>query len=261
MMKITMNLLLLLLSSVAAFRPALMPRSSALQLRVSPAILGGENTADSPWELPEDFSKVVRVEGGTLRTWDFPDNTRSAITCVLETDGRPLTADIQLWIGPDWTPYSMKVYSEDGSLRPIRTLIGTRNRSNTVAIRNTHSMEFPMNAVCSYAPSVVADLPKEIPKQLGKPVRVQGGAVYTTPFPPEVEQVQVLMNTDGRQLNARVELLNGPNNIKQTLEVFTNNGQANPLYIVMNAPGSRNVVRIVNIAPVEFPCEAWISEA
>ena len=32
---------------------------------------------------------------------------------------------------------------------------------------------------------------------------------------------------DGKQLNARVELLNAPNNPKQTFEVFTNNGELN----------------------------------
>ena len=35
---------------------------------------------------------------------------------------------------------------------------------------------------------------------------------------------QVILNTEGRQLKARIELLNAPNNPKQTYEIFTNNG-------------------------------------
>ena len=63
-----------------------------------------------------------------------------------------------------------------------------------------------------------------------------------------------MLNTDGKQLNARVELLNAPNNPKQTFEVFTNNGELNSLCVCFNIVDAGNTVRIVNLAPVEFPC-------
>ena len=65
---------------------------------------------------------------------------------------------------------------------------------------------------------------------------------------------------DGKQLNARVELLNAPNNPKQTFEVFTNNGELNSLCVCFNIIDAGNTVRIVNLAPVEFPCYIHLNE-
>ena len=72
--------------------------------------------------------------------------------------------------------------------------------------------------------------------------------------------LQRLLNTDGKQLNARVELLNAPNNPKQTFEVFTNNGELNSLCVCFNTIDPGNTVRIVNLAPVEFPCYIHLNE-
>jgi hypothetical protein len=61
-------------------------------------------------------------------------------------------------------------------------------------------------------------------------------------------------------LNARIELLNAPNNPKQTFEVFTNNGELNSLCVCFNTPDVGTTVRIVNLAPVEFPCYIHLKE-
>ena len=57
-------------------------------------------------------------------------------SCTLTSEGRPVNAEIQLWLGPDWTPFSLKAYSEDGKLRPIQTLVGTRNTAAMIEVRN-----------------------------------------------------------------------------------------------------------------------------
>ena len=70
-----------------------------------------------------------------------------------------------------------------------------------------------------------------------------------------------MLNTDGKQLNARVELLNAPNNPKQTFEVFTNNGELNSLCVAFNVPDASSTLRVINLSSVEFPCYIHLLES
>lgn len=197
----------------------------------------------------------VIVQGGSLRTWSTPTAERLQVS--MRTEGRPLNANIELWQGPDNTPQKLNIYIEDGDLRPLNAVIETPRGPNSVAIYNTGQLEFPFEAC------VEADMPDAVGLALsalepGSLRTVQGGALKSYPFAPPVESVQVILRTDGRPLNARIELLQGPNNQKQVMDVYTEDGMERPFFAVVETPGTGNVVRILNTAPMEYPMMASV---
>ena len=86
------------------------------------------------------------VQGGSLRTWSYRSPVIEQVQVVLSSDGRPLDADIELWHGPDNTPLKMRVYVENGQLRPFTSVIETPRGPNTIAVRNIGQIEFPITA-------------------------------------------------------------------------------------------------------------------
>jgi hypothetical protein len=261
------------LQSTPSYQPAQPAYSTAAPGQVAPPVNAGPggSVARSPsnapfmakYNAPKTTSEIfqditpVKVQGGSLRTCSF-DETVSRFTVFLKTTGRPLNANVELWQGPDNAPQKMSVYLEDGSKRPFRATVESPGSDNSISIRNTGQMEFPLTAGLEVDMDSESIGPSEILLGNSDSRIVQGGAVYTTPFPPAVQSVQVALKSDGRPLNARVELLQGPNNNKQVMEIYTEDGRERPFFVIIDTPGSGNVVRIVNTATVEFPLNAAI---
>ena len=162
----------------------------------------------------------------------------------------------------------MAVYVEDGKLRPVVCFMATPYGQNSVSIRNTAQLEYPIQSVLEAGQlyidderrgDVSATLQSKMQLlQNAKRQEIQGGAVMTKPFSSTVDSVQILIETNGRPLNCRIELLSGPNNVKQCMEVYTEDGQQRPFYTIMQTPGVGNTVRIVNTATIEFPILARV---
>lgn len=201
------------------------------------------------------IASPVTVQGRSLKTWAFPDRDIDKVHLVMKTDGRPLLANIDLWQGPQNTPQRISVYTEDGEVRPFSALIATTGiGSNVVRVVNAATLEFPLKA-CIVPSTVGGPLPT---MELNSPIVIQGGSLRTWSFEAPTKSVMVLIKTDGRPMNARIELLQGPNTIKQVMELYTEDGVERPFFAVMETPGSGNVVRVVNTAPMEFPLTASV---
>jgi len=199
---------------------------------------------DKPW---------LTVQGQSLRTWSFQSQAVEQVQVVLSTADGPLEAVVELWHGDDNEPVSMRVYGENGKLRPFNTVIGTPHGPNTVMVRNIGMIEWPISAKVSSENVVTPS-----PGAQDASVLIQGGSLRTYPFEPRVDSVEVLLSTDGRPLNARLELLQGPNSEKQVVELYTEDGLDRPCFFILATPGSGNVVRVVNTGPVAFPVFASV---
>ena len=200
-----------------------------------------------------NIDKPILVQGGSLRTWSYRSPLVERVQIVLSTEGRPLDAEVELWNGPDNTPFKMRVYVENGKHRPFTAIMETPRAPNTIAVRNIGQLEFPFAADL-----YTTDLEQPSQICLESSATIQGGALRTYPFDPFVDSVEVVLTTDGRPLNARIELLQGPNNNKQVIELYAEDGFDRPFFCILETPESGNVVRVVNTAPIEFPMSASV---
>jgi hypothetical protein len=205
-----------------------------------------------------DTASTVTVQGGSLKTYSFKSDNVKLVQVALKTEGRPLNANVDLWQGPDNTPQKMGIYIEDGCMRPFSAVIATPRGQNSVAIRNTGQMEFPLDACIEADMSNGYAAAIQNLSDSTRPETVQGGSLKTYSFDSSVESVQILLKTDGRPMNARIELLQGPNNNKQVIELYIEDGMERPFFAVIETPGVGNVVKVVNTAPIEFPMTARV---
>jgi hypothetical protein len=237
--------------SVSVFLSSLITSCDALAGGVST----GVTAKTAGWQL-DQISPIQRIEGETRHAFGFSDNTRDTVQVAMHSpNNRPITSEINLWLGPNYTPYSLKCHSENGSEYPIQALVGTKKYAVNVEVKNVGPYTHPLNAACSYAIAPLAEVPKAI--QFEKGTYIEGGAVKMQPFPAEVDQLQVLLKSDGKQLKAKIELLNGPNNVKQEYEVYASNGYATSLFVVFETPGAGNSIRVKNLASLEYPLDMY----
>jgi hypothetical protein len=230
------------------------------KLRSSGRIIDMVKKKKGPAAIIAEKSKNHLLQGGSLLTWSFGNPAVERIHVALKTEGRPLNADVAIWQGPNNAPHKMRVYTEDGSLRPFSAVIESPRGPNTISIRNTGQLEFPLTAhVMAEDRRTARFLHTAKSNELKhKAQTIQGGALRTYPFDAAVENVQLLLTTEGLPLSVSIELLQGPENSKQMVEVDIEDGLDRPFFMILETPGSGNVVRVVNQATVEFPLTAQV---
>lgn len=202
------------------------------------------------WEA----SPAVKVQGNSLKTWDLGSENVERVQLGIKSDGRPVDTNIELWHTPSYIPTKFHVYTEDGALRPIDAIIETPKHPNTVAVFNIAALEFPFEAsVAKTGLGTAYDSLSDVPGE-----KVQGGKITSYTFGTEVKSIQVLLKTDERNMKAKIEVTQGPNQVKQYFEIYASVGYKNPFYAIINTPGTINTIRVINENTVEFPFNAWI---
>jgi|LauGreDrversion4_1035100.scaffolds.fasta_scaffold145134_1 hypothetical protein len=213
--------------------------------------------SDTIWRM----SPPVRVDGDTLRTWTITDEGTERVQLSIRSAGRPVEAKVELWQSPSFIPVTFTYCFDSGSDSPLHTIIETPGLRKTIAVYNTECGHCPFEA--SVAHTGLGAAYEAVAHH--QPELVQGGKTTSYTFGPEVESVQVLLKTDGRNMKALIEVLQGPGlggpENEQTIEVDVTSGLEHPFYVVIQTPagpGLANTLRIINLNPVEFPFHAFI---
>jgi len=149
------------------------------------------------------------------------------------------------------------VECEDGSENIVHSIIELPvGRAVTLAVYNTEGQEFPLEASvmdASHVPSASTSFTGLVPQY------IEGnGAVKSYNFPENVESVEVLLRTTTRNMKAYIEILHGPNDDNEIVEVETDNANVHPFYTIIQTPGGCNTLRIVNEDTLEFPLEVFV---
>ncbi|CAB9500759.1 expressed unknown protein [Seminavis robusta] len=214
--------------------------------------------------FPQEIA-MQRIEGGgTVRTYQMPVDA-DRCQYVLKSEGRPLKAVVELWLGPLRRTHIMDISVEDGAKTPYRaTLKFKPGGPQVLRIRSTDKkFHLPLSAGV-YVPDKerraelranTESLFDRVPKQKiqGNNVGGGGSAVRLFPIDNYVEAVQVLfwaVNTGKKSLKATIEVLQGPNNVKQVYQLHAGGG-SQPYHGVIETPGDGVVLRITNRKFVE----------
>jgi len=275
-MKFTIAIASLLVASATAFAPnAGNTLSSSTALNVGQSWqAGGPPQLGAPGGSPsgqfEMFSPDIpmkRIEGGgTVRTWDIPIETER-LQYVLETNGRPLKAKVELWEGPVRLLHSMDVNLEDGSQTPFKGMLAFPKGQKALKISTTGSQEFP----CTFGAEVpsfertkqLVDFQNDVwnsnPKHTMQGTVSEGGlgAVKAFPISDNIESVQIMWwskDTGKRAAKSKIEVLQGPNSIRQVYDLHCE-GSTQPYHAIIETPGPGWTVRMWSKAPMEYPHE------
>jgi hypothetical protein len=209
--------------------------------------------------FPRELS-LERIEGvKTVRNFKIPPWAERA-QYILTTNGRPMKATVELWVGPIRKTHTLEINVENGRKTPVRGTLKFKKGTEVITIRTSDAGELPLSA-CVVVPS--EERAKEIQANTekiwksNKKTKIQGGiiqpngkstgAVRYFPIPPEVDAVQLLFwskDTGKKSLKAKIEILKGPNNVKQSYDLQCGGG-SQPYHAVFETGGG-GVIRIIN---------------
>lgn len=208
--------------------------------------------------------------GGTVRTYQMPAWAERC-QMILTTNGRPLKAKVELWLGPERTTHTLIIDSEDGLETPVQATLKFKKMSQVLKISSNDDGTFPLFAAVSVPPkpraaalaenfeavwdsTVLGDYPEAERKLVqGGEVSGKDGAVRVWTVPEHVQSVQLLAtskNTGKKSLKVEFDVLQGPNNRKQSFFLQCGGG-SQPYTMVVQTPGSGCTILLKNKKSME----------
>lgn len=232
---------------------------------VSPVIL--ESTKSPPeFEIFPVYESMDYIEAGnTVRTYPMPPwATRAQMR--IESNGRPIKGEANLWVGPIRKVHTLKFDNESGVEFPIETLIKFKKLAPVLKISTANNQNYPMKVgVFVPPPDRASELEAYTEKTFfgasdeekqviqGSDTDGEYGMRCNWVIPANVESVQLLgwsKETGLKSFKVDIECLQGPNNIKQKYFLQCGGG-SQPFHAVLQTPGSGWVIRIRNKKFVE----------
>lgn len=244
-------------------------RSSSLPTQVQGGDLApyGDNERIAGITLASDldmfpiFPTLQRMQGGgAVQTFQMP-HWAERCQMFFMTDGRPMKATAELWLGPQRTTHTLKIDVEDGNKTPVQTTLKFKKANQVLKITTTDSLEFPLlvgvhvpspersNELMANTEKLWKNSPPEIKQKVqGGPVGGGDGANRYWQFPPHVESVQLLAwskDVGAKSLKVEIEVLQGPDNVKQSYFLQCGGG-SQPYHAVFQTPGPGCAIRVKN---------------
>uniref|UniRef100_A0A7S4EEP7 Uncharacterized protein n=1 Tax=Pseudo-nitzschia australis TaxID=44445 RepID=A0A7S4EEP7_9STRA len=227
----------------------------------APAALGGGSQSPIDDEFLKKAPTATRIQGDTLRTWDFPNPDTKRIQVGAEgKSGRPMHSRIEYWHTPSYIPFQVTAYTEDGLERPIDCIVETPKHPKSIAMFNTASQQMPFDAAADDTRMISPyDAVAKGPDAAHCDVVQGGGMVKYYSFDANVESIQVYIRSPEYNMKAKLEITTGPNSVRQTYEVYCSSGYKTPFFTVMQTPGDQpSTLRVINQNSIEFPFDAYV---
>lgn len=230
------------------------------------AVGASEMTAPDGWEKVEEYDlwgpekqADTRVEGGdTLKTFKMPAHA-DRVQYVLTSNGRPIKAKVELWIGPIRSTHELVYDCMNGKAYPIRATLGFKKVSPVLKISTNGTYEFPL-LMGVFVPSeeetkmikqvneeeMFYNAPLKQSVQGGSTIDNKGGSIRTFDIDPTWEKTQIMVwskDVGKKSFKTDIEVLQGPNNQKQRFYLRCG-GSTQPYHAVIDTPGAGWQIRL-----------------
>mmetsp|Transcript_11908 Transcript_11908/g.30213 ORF Transcript_11908/g.30213 Transcript_11908/m.30213 type:complete len:307 (+) Transcript_11908:174-1094(+) len=266
-----------MMASASAFAPSSkVPTTTALNQAIDyNPNLGGPTSSDPVDQtlmnmFPTDIPMRKMQGGGTVRTWDIPPEAER-LSYYIRTNGRPLKALVELWVGPIRRIHSVNIENEDGDMNQFRAMLKFKPGTKTLKISTTGSHEFPlefgaevpnanrMKETWAATQKVFDTSPKTTVQ--GGSTEGGGGSIRYFNIPDDVETTQMVLwsrDLGKRTVKAKIEVLSGPNSVRQLYELHCG-GSTQPYHCVIPTPGPGWTIRVIATNYMEFPFHAVVT--